>query len=108
MTASRMGGTSCLHSARSDALVQPGGYWADLLRHTSLLGRCAARRSAATPALLASFAPRLARNSTQSRATPQSSRSQLDPVPRDTSVVSLATRPSSEHLEVTDWPTRAT
>src|SRR5438552_1722700 len=39
------GWTSCLHSARSDALVQPGGYWADLRRDTSLLGRCAARRS---------------------------------------------------------------
>src|SRR5258705_8226502 len=39
--------------------------WADLLRDTSLLGRSAARRSAATPALLASLAPRLARNSTQ-------------------------------------------
>src|SRR6266404_8067601 len=42
-------------------------YWGDLRRHTSSLGRCAARRSAATPALLASLAPRLARNSPQYR-----------------------------------------
>src|SRR6266403_4258536 len=42
------------------------GDWADLRRHTSLLGRSAARRSSATPALLTSLAPRLARNSTQS------------------------------------------
>src|SRR5438128_2702524 len=79
MTASRIGGTSCLRSARSDALVQPGGYWADLRRDTSLLGRCAARRSSATPALLTSLAPRLARNSAQYPRA--SSGSQLDPVP---------------------------
>src|SRR6266481_6666720 len=40
---------------------------ADLLRDTSLLGRSDARRSAATPALLGSLAPRLARNSTPDR-----------------------------------------
>jgi len=52
--------------ARSAPARQRGGYWVNLRRQTSLLSRSLVRRSSRYASALASFAPRLARNLTQS------------------------------------------